>query len=731
MADSTPEPLAELEYVRLGDLAARGFKRLSERYREPTGQDGDATLSESQTLSIDETIASKEKRLNDLQFHLLPALHLQFADLSNLLRPSCLQVGDLLKFKRILGIQDDIERTIDEIQSHINILCAQGSVYTTANRADDQHLKQLKSVRLHSIRAQFLAAFPFIFLIFCDAFRLLIDLTINPEPFKTSPHFPGDYLIEETFYYIDWTIECIKGSELDLAQCFWRLDLKTSIICSWTLGFINTLDEQERLPYSTEMSSEQIESLAQSIRDVTGDLGDLIALFRIADQEMIDDRAELSQGFLNIGTWLKSRFDPPLLAILLYLLPIIPRPIWGFPIKTTIKIVLRWPTQKAQRKTRSTTGSQAQMSDADSEGSDELEYLRMGALAAQGFRRLSEKYREPTDQNRNAILSELDALSIDEATTTSKERLLNDLQYHLLPALRLHLANISRLLTPSYLCVGFESKIKRVLAIQLEIERTIDPIKSHINLLCPERSISATANRADDQHLKQFKSYRLRSLRAQFAEASTFIFRTFVEAFKILEDLIIRSELDIVQCFWRLELKNFGLMLLDIRVLHYGFENEEEPTDQIWARESLIELADMAISLIKISNLFFTKLSTRGMNRKRLSHSTEMSSQQIESLAQSIGKVTSDLGDLIALLRTADEEMVDNRAEVSQRLVSIVLNLKSRFDPPLLLVLLYLLPIVPDTDPSYYKSWFVTWNTQRILVTENFINLAKSLANSP
>ncbi|POV97370.1 hypothetical protein PSTT_15086 [Puccinia striiformis] len=153
------------------------------------------------------------------------------------------------------------------------------------------------------------------------------------------------------------------------------------------------------------------------------------------------------------------------------------------------------------------------MSDADSEGSDELEYLRMGALAAQGFRRLSEKYREPTDQNRNAILSELDALSIDDATTTSKERLLNDLQYHLLPALRLHLANISRLLTPSYLCVGFESKIKRVLAIQLEIERTIDPIKSHINLLCPERSISATANRADDQHLKQFKSYRLRSLR--------------------------------------------------------------------------------------------------------------------------------------------------------------------------------------------------------------------------
>ncbi|KNF03320.1 hypothetical protein PSTG_03587 [Puccinia striiformis f. sp. tritici PST-78] len=341
MADSTPEPLAELEYVRLGDLAARGFKRLSEKYREPTGQDGDATLSESQTLSIDETIASKEKRLNDLQFHLLPALHLQFADLSNLLRPSCLQVVDMLRI----------------------------------------------------LRAQFLAAFPFIFLIFCDAFRLLIDLTINPEPFKTSPHFPGDYLIEETFYYIDWTIECIKGSELDLAQCFWRLDLKNfdymlvdvrMLVDSHTYYKIGIAKEptqklvsepviqlanvgttliklcklfftklstrwmnRKRLPYSTEMSSEQIESLAQSIRDVTGDLGDLIALFRIADQEMIDDRAELSQGFLNIGTWLKSRFDPPLLAILLYLLPIIPETHLGFPNQDYYKDwFVTWNTQR-------------------------------------------------------------------------------------------------------------------------------------------------------------------------------------------------------------------------------------------------------------------------------------------------------------------------------------------------------------------------------------------------
>ncbi|KAI7938251.1 hypothetical protein MJO28_015171 [Puccinia striiformis f. sp. tritici] len=114
-----------------------------------------------------------------------------------------------------------------------------------------------------------------------------------------------------------------------------------------------------------------------------------------------------------------------------------------------------------------------------------------------------------------------------------------------------------------------------------------------------------------------------------------------------------------------------------------------------------------------------------------------MSSEQIESLAQSIRNVSSDITEIKDLLCTADAEIIENRAELlSQRFVDIALNLKSRFDPPLLVILLYLLPIIPDVDPgtpiqTYYKDWFVTWNTQRILVTDNFINLAKSLGSIP
>ncbi|KAH9457074.1 hypothetical protein Pst134EA_020972 [Puccinia striiformis f. sp. tritici] len=346
MADSTPKALEELEYLRLGDLAIQGFRRLSEKYREPTGQGRNANVSESETLPIAETITSKEKRLEDLQFHLLPALHLQFADLWNSLGPSCLQVVDMLKLKRLLEIQDHIEQTIDEIRSHVDIICPESTTYTTPN---DQDLKQFKSFRLCILRAQFPEAFPFIIILFCDAYRLLESLIIDSEASENSPHFSKDFLIEQISYCIDWTIVCIKGSESDIAQCFWRhyltrfdnMLIDVNILVDPHITYHKMEDEKEpvqklvsepviqlanvvttliklcklfftklstrwmnrkRFPYCTEMSSEQIQSLAQSIRNVTRDLVELVALFQTADQEMIDDRAELSQGFLDIGT---------------------------------------------------------------------------------------------------------------------------------------------------------------------------------------------------------------------------------------------------------------------------------------------------------------------------------------------------------------------------------------------------------------------------------------------
>ncbi|POW01155.1 hypothetical protein PSTT_12670, partial [Puccinia striiformis] len=215
----------------------------------PIGPGRNANVSESETLPIAETITSKEKRLDDLKSHLLPALHLQFADLWNSLRPSCLQVVDI-------------------------------TTYTTPN---DQDLEQFKSFRLRILRAQFREAFPFINILFCDAYRLLESLIIDSEASVKFPTFPK------------------------------RLSQQADIL-------LYRLDDQMYKRIRIRHCSVFLETLLHKPQQYT----------HRSDQEMIDDRAELSQGFLDIGTSLKSRFDPPLRVILIYLLPIIPETHLGY-----------------------------------------------------------------------------------------------------------------------------------------------------------------------------------------------------------------------------------------------------------------------------------------------------------------------------------------------------------------------------------------------------------------
>jgi hypothetical protein len=138
----------------------------------------------------------------------------------------------------------------------------------------------------------------------------------------------------------------------------------------------------------------------------------------------------------------------------------------------------------------------------------------------------------------------------------------------------------------------------------------------------------------------------------------------------------------------------------------------------------------LAIPLIKISKLFFTKLSERGLNNREHPRFTEMSSHQLNSLAKSLGKVASDILRLSILLDKADEAYDPYGAATSQQFVEIAASIKRRYEAPLVVLMLYIVPDIPDsdgsTDQTYYKNWFVTWNTQRILATENFLNAAKS-----
>ncbi|KAI9624850.1 hypothetical protein H4Q26_016625 [Puccinia striiformis f. sp. tritici PST-130] len=97
------------------------------------------------------------------------------------------------------------------------------------------------------------------------------------------------------------------------------------------------------------------------------------------------------------------------------------------------------------------------------------------------------------------------------------------------------------------------------------------------------------------------------------------------QAYELIDctiECIKGSELDLAQTYWKSDLKGINDRLLEYQILvdshtHYSPENHEEPREKL-LRKPVIQLAKVAIPLIKFSRLFFSKLSTRGMNVKRL-----------------------------------------------------------------------------------------------------------------
>ncbi|KAH9448725.1 hypothetical protein Pst134EA_028017 [Puccinia striiformis f. sp. tritici] len=226
-------------------------------------------------------------------------------------------------------------------------------------------------------------------------------------------------------------------------------------------------------------------------------------------------------------------------------------------------------------------------------------------------------------------------------------------------------------------------------------------------------------------------------------------------------DCIEGSELDVAENNWQRALVGINSSLHEIttlllpltRSLRRGSRGDyrPEPDDaylqeiqRSFDREHLvhgpvIQLARSIKVIIKISKRFFDKISRgNGMNTKRLQPLfTEMSSKQIDSLNRSVVNVSNDLSILIRLSRSTEmhyDQDPETATIRSRHFIQVVNELKSHFDAPLVVLLLYLVPSIPDTHTGlglsiqdYYKDWFRTWNTLLILAIENFINLARRI----
>ncbi|KAI9624296.1 hypothetical protein KEM48_009038 [Puccinia striiformis f. sp. tritici PST-130] len=127
-------------------------------------------------------------------------------------------------------------------------------------------------------------------------------------------------------------------------------------------------------------------------------------------------------------------------------------------------------------------------------------------------------------------------------------------------------------------------------------------------------------------------------------------------------------------------------------------------------REPVIRLTELLIPIIKLSRLFFNKLSGSGVHKKQLPAHTEMNSKQMKCLYGSAQDVARDVSKLLNLLYAAE---VTRWNTIDTRMFSEAAGtLASRFEAPKLLFLVHVIPLIQEIDLDYYENWFATWNTQ-------------------
>ncbi|KAH9454924.1 hypothetical protein Pst134EA_022413 [Puccinia striiformis f. sp. tritici] len=350
-----------------------------------------------------------------------------------------------------------------------------------------------------------------------------------------------------------------------------------------------------------------------------------------------------------------------------------------------------------------------------------------------------------------------------------KEILYKRLHSCLLPRLRRQLTTLESLFDEDVLTKQPSLSLRRISEMQSEIDHNWSQIESAVNIVCPE-PLSST-HRTDDQQLKQFKSYRLHHLRTRCHVILDQIRSIYYAACDHIErmelstteefacktdpnwtstvditteetlDLITSaiyctngSELDAAEDRWKSPVQA-GMN----GVLERAMCVSKKYPSAMWhhrmvSSKSSCHLTKLAIPIIKLSRLFFTKLSRRGINRKRLPFFTAMNSKQIKSLCDSASPILNDLLRLLDILLRADR--VTGGHTISVRDINqIAETIHRHFETPMLLAMLYIVPLYPDNDcypdQNYLKSWFVTWNTQMILAVNNFKHTVRALHHMP
>jgi hypothetical protein len=306
-----------------------------------------------------------------------------------------------------------------------------------------------------------------------------------------------------------------------------------------------------------------------------------------------------------------------------------------------------------------------------------------------------------------------------------------------------------------------------MIGTQSELDQNLDQITSIAASIKPP-SLSSPA-RTDDSDLQELKEFKLQKLfysvkflthelclifdffassmqqsnRPKGVNHKTRVIQLLIVANKSITRLIDwlnNHEFMLIQESWTKDLGMFDDQITKLTKLINKATNpaqiEDEHEDLFspnhpHLNEEAIPLAQSIIPIIKLSRLFFKKLAQNVLNQIPSKSYTDMNSYQLGALSQSIGLITGDVCDIIDIVGEAN---ATHQAETDETLTESIQKIVHRFDSVILLVIVYVIPLLPNQNispPNPLQAYFVHWNNLFFTATQNCIQAAQSLKSPP
>ncbi|KAI7941224.1 hypothetical protein MJO29_013298 [Puccinia striiformis f. sp. tritici] len=336
-----------------------------------------------------------------------------------------------------------------------------------------------------------------------------------------------------------------------------------------------------------------------------------------------------------------------------------------------------------------------------------------------------------------------------------KKDLLRHIQFNFLPLLEHQITHLSTLLEPSRLLLEAHQTLQLISGVQDELHRTLENLTSTLAIFT-ETTVNTTDYASDDRHREGLKIFRLcgmnKAMRQVLDEVCSFIERCIAcikfaqlsprntriqiryrdieiirqeaisythnacQGIKLTTKWLERSELELIQIQWPMKIKDLH------QKLRYTLElinSSGEIGHNRLQSPIAIHLAQSLIPTIKLVRLFFVKLSsTFQIHHTKGPLSVYLSSSELQYSSQSAHSAGRLIDTILGCL-------IDQPVSTFH-LTSATNRLRSQFESHQLLILLYVIPLIPENGNTL-KDWFATWFNLFLLTTEKLNKVAKNV----